>query len=122
MIEIIARPDFVGLAAAPLDPIFESQVGRIVDSLGFLQRRADDAAAAAGDRRRAAAFRRAFQNKRFAAGAGDFDGRRYTRAAAADDRNIGFDARISHNKAPVQEIDSRRFITDIVKRSNLDPR
>ena len=61
------------------------------DALGFLQRRADDAAAAAGDRRRAAAFRRAFQNERFAAGAGDFDCRGYTRAAAADDRDIRFD-------------------------------
>ena len=88
MFEIIARPHFVGLAAAPLDPIFERHVRRVFDALGFLQRRADDAAAAAGDCRRAAAFGRAFQNERFAAGAGDFDRRGDPRAAAADDRDI----------------------------------
>ena len=67
-------------------------------ALGFLQRRADDAATAAGNRRRAAAFRRAFQNQRLAAGAGDFDGRGYAGAAAADNRYIRFDDRIGHEK------------------------
>ena len=55
--EIIARPHFVGRAAAPFDPVFEGEIRRVLDALRFLQRRADDAAAAAGDRRGAAAFR-----------------------------------------------------------------
>ena len=69
MLEIKARPNFVGCAAAPLDPIFEGEVRRVFDALRFLQRRADNTAAAAGNRRSAAAFRRRLQHDGFAADA-----------------------------------------------------
>ena len=43
MFKIKSRPDLVRRAAAPLDPIFESDIRRVFDAFGFLQRRADDA-------------------------------------------------------------------------------
>ena len=47
MFEIESRPHFIGRALAPFDPVFESEIRRVFDALGFLQRRSDNAATAA---------------------------------------------------------------------------
>ncbi len=94
--EVKARPHLVGGSTAPLYPIFEGQVRRVLDPLGLLQRRSDDAAAAAGDGCCAAAFSGSFQNDRFASRAGDLNGGRNSRTATANDGHIRFMIRVDH--------------------------
>ena len=89
MFEIKARPDFIRSAAAPLDPIFEGEIGRVFDALRFLQRRANNATAAAGNGCGAATFRCGLQNNGFGTGLIGLYRRRYSRAAAANDDHVG---------------------------------
>ena len=90
VLQVEPRPNLVGCAAAPFNPIFEGEIWGIFNPLRFLQWRADDSAAAAGNRRGAAALGCRFEYNSSSAGAGGLDCSGYPRTAAADDRHIGF--------------------------------
>src|SRR5215475_13262685 len=96
VLEIKPRPHFVGSALAPLDPIFEGEIGGIFNALGFLQRRSDDAAAPAGNGGCSTAGISLLQDYRFSPRARHFDGRGYSRTSAANNRDINRQARVSH--------------------------
>src|SRR5215468_2805814 len=88
VLEIKPRPHFVGSSLAPLDPIFEGEIGRIFDAVGFLQRRSDDAAAPAGNGGCSAAGISLLQDYCFSPGPSDLYGRGYSRPSAANNRDI----------------------------------
>src|SRR5262245_47741605 len=96
MLEIKSRPDFVGGALAPLDPIFEGEIGGIFNALGFLQRRSDNAAAPAGNGGCSAAGISLLQDCGFPPGPRHLDGRGYSRTSPANNRDINRQARVSH--------------------------
>ena len=90
VLDVVAGPDHVGRRTAPRDPVLEGQVGRVVDAVLLLQRRADDQAAAAGDDGRTAGLGALLEGDGARSCIAGLDAGRHTGAARADDGDVGF--------------------------------
>src|SRR5262249_35905238 len=88
VLEIKSRPHFVGGALAPLDPIFEGEIGGVFNALGFLQRCSDNTAAPARNGGCSAATISLLQDCCFPPGSRNLDGRGHSRTSAANNRDI----------------------------------
>ena len=89
VLDVVAGPDRVGRRTSPRDPVLEGQVGRVVDAVLLLQRRADDQAAAAGDDGRAAGLGVLLEGDGARSGIAGLDAGRHAGAARANDRDVG---------------------------------
>ena len=96
VLDVVPRPYGIDRGPAPFHPVFEGEIGAVLDSPFALQRRIDDQAPAARDDRRPAGLRRHLEGDRPRARLVDLDPGGHSRAAGPDDGHIRFETPHTH--------------------------